>query len=306
MIRGFFKTFMLFNIMFAPMEGFSESIPIDKLYKERLQPAYQTLLPLKEQAKKRQTAYIISGVLALILLFSFAYYFKLLGFIVALVMIIAGFFTLESSKKGEDGYKERFKKEILSPIAENRAGYRYRAGKITTSTIEKSNLFAPAIKEFASWDLYEKEGVVFSYVHIVFDTKENASVERMAKNIFDGYIIMIDRASSHEGVVVSDTLRDEVSGMDLTMHSFFAKGVRSGQRGGFDIYGDVDAGIWDRVSTLHDKKVAISFKKDKRFIALYKKSNPLSVDIFQTFDLQKAKAYDSAIAEIEALVSQLQ
>jgi hypothetical protein len=90
--------------------------------------------------------------------------------------------------------------------------------------------------------------------------------------------------------------------MDLTMHSFFAEGTRSGRRAGFDIYREIDEVMRDKIASLKEQKIAISFTKDKIFIALYKKSNPLDVALFQTFDLQKAISYDHAIDEIERIV----
>lgn len=306
MIKGFFKTFVLFGMMFASVEGFSDTMPLEKLYQEKLQPEYQALAQLKERAKQRKSAYIISAVLAVVLLFVFAYYFKLLGVIVAFIMIVAGFWTLKPTKEEAGGYERLFKSKILSAITENTAGYHYIPQKLDESTFVKSNIFAPAIKQFASWDMYAKEGVSFSYVHVIFDTKENASVERMARNIFDGYLIIIERENEDEGVLVSEALRDEVADMDLPMSSFFAKGERAGKRNGFDIYGKVSQEEIDKLSPLAHNKIAISFTKERIYIALYKKSNPLEVDIFKPFDLQKAREYAKASQEIAHIVHAVQ
>lgn len=302
MIRHFFKTFLLFTVMFAPQEGFSSDITVDKLYEETLSAEYAKLDSLKQSAEKRKTATIISGVLAFVLVAVFVYFFKLPGLIIALIMIGAGYFTLKSSQPLVGTYEKAFKQNIISPITDLSSGFKYVDSKLSEQELKASGLFAPNVKLFGSWDLYEKEGVKFSYIHVVFDTKENASVERLAENIFDGYLIMIESQNEHEGVLVSESLRDQVSHMDMTMSSFFSKGERAGKQNGFDIYGEVRAKDIDKASLLKDKKIALSYRKDKTYIAFYKHDNPFSVDVFKTFDLLKAKSYASSVEEIEAIL----
>ena len=301
-MRHFLKTFLLFSLMFAPHEGFASDTSVEKLYHDRLSAEYSKLDELKEKAEKRKTAYIISGVLALLLLGIFVYYFKLTGLFVALIMIGAGYVALKRSAPVVGLYEEAYKEKIIAPITEMTAGFQHGKEALSQESVARSHLFAPRIKQFGSWDLFEKEGVRFSYVHVVFDTKENASVERMAENIFDGYIIMIDKPNSHEGVLVSESLRDKVAGMDMTMGSFFAKGKRDGKRNGFDIYGEVSTEALDKASQLANRDIAISYQKDKTIIALYKKTNPFSVDVFSAFDLLQAKNYAKNIAEIESII----
>lgn len=302
MIKHFFKTFLLFTVMFAPHEGFSSDISVEKLYKESLRAEYTKLDNLKQSAEKRKTAYIVSGVLAFVLVLLFIYFFKLPGLIAALIMIGAGYFTLKSSQPVVGAYEEAFKEQIISPITELSAGFKYVDSKLGEEELKASQLFAPRVKLFGSWDLYKKKSVQFSYIHVVFDTKENASVERLAENIFDGYLIMIDKKNEKEGVLVSESLRDKVAHMDMTMSSFFSKGKRAGKQNGFDIYGDVSAEDIDKASMLKDKKIAVSYRKDKTYIAFYKHDNPFSVNVFKTFDLLEAKSYASSIEEIEVLL----
>jgi hypothetical protein len=299
MIRGFFKTFLLFSMMFAAQEGFAES-SVETLYKTKLVQEYSALQDLKSQASKRKRAYIISGILALLLLGVFAYFFKLFGVITALIMIAAGYFTLKSSEPVVGAYEKAYQTSLISPITKLTAGYQYQETHIKEEDL--GNLFAPSIKNFGAWGSYIKKDVTVSYVHVVFDTKENASVERLNQNIFDGYLITINRPTESEGVLVSESLRDKVSGMDMTMKSFFAKGKRADRIAGFDLYGDVSQKEKDSVLALSNLDIAISFEKDIIRIAWYKKHNPFSVDVFQDFDLQKAKSYEDAIVEIDHIV----
>ncbi len=288
--------------MFASLEGGNE-ISLERLYKEKLVSNYENLNQIKIRAKKRKSAYIISGILALFLFFGFAYFFKLTGVFVALIMIAAGYFTLHNSKPVIGAYEEEYKKTIISPITELVAGYQYNDGKISEQTVKKSHLFAPPIKQYASWDLYTKEGISFSFVHIIFDTKENASLERMAKNIFEGYIIMIDKKHSHEGVAISHRLRDKVAGMDFRMSTFFADAKRQGKYNGFDLYGEIESADLEKLTSLQKQEIAISFLQDKTIIALYEQGNPFSVDVFENFDLKKANRYAKSIAQIEEIVT---
>ncbi len=288
--------------MFAAHEGFSSEISVEKLYNDTLKKEYSLLFDIKKKAEQRKTAYIVSGILALFLLFGFIYFFKLNGLILALIMIGAGYYTLKSSEPVIGAYEKQFKRDILSPIAKLVAGFRIVSGKLSEEDLTKSRLFAPSIKQFASWDLYQKEGAKFSYIHVVFDTKENASVERMAENIFEGFLIMIEANNKQEGVLVSQGLRDEVAHMDMTMSSFFAKGKRAGSENGFDIYGKVSQEDRDKASQIKDQKIAISYQKDKTIIALYHQSNPLSVDVFKSFDLLQVQKYAASIAEIDDVI----
>ncbi len=288
--------------MFAAGEGFSDQSSLEKLYHDSLQQEYAALSTLKENAKKRKTAYIVSGILALLLLAGFAYYFKLFGLIVALIMIVAGYYTLQSSPSPLHTYEKRFKRDIISPIAKLVGNFTHTNKKFRQQDLEDTGLFAPAIKAFSSGDIYEKEGVKFSYITVIFDTKENASVERMAANRFEGFFIMIERTTPSEGVLVSQLLRDKVASMDMRMHSFFAKGSRKGSMRGFDIYGEVAQEERDAAAALVNEKIALSYQKDKIFIALYQASNPLVVDIYNEFDVARAREYASTFEKIESLL----
>lgn len=305
MIGAIIKTFVLFSIMFASSEAAGGSLTIEQLYTQGLQPKYQNLHTLKEQAQERKKAIIISSVVAVVTFFLFAYFFKLLGVIISLIMIAAGTWVLWPTLKNADGYETRFKKEILSPLMQNAAGYGYMPEKFSQETLANSHLFAAPIKTFSAGDMYGKEGVKFSFVHVVFNTKENASVERMAQNVFDGYIIMIDKKNPTLGVLVSEALRDVVADTNIPMRSFFANAKRTGSRSGFDIYGDVPMDTIDKISALKDQKIALSFTKEKIFIALYKANNPFDIDLLGDFDVSKAKVYDRAAHEIETLVHTL-
>ena len=202
-MRNFFKTFLLFSLMFAAPEGFSSSKNVDTLYKETLIHTYSKLQELKTKAQKRKTTYIVSAVLALVLLAVFTYFFKLIGLFTAILMIAAGYFTIKSSEPVVGLYKKQFQKNIITPITRLTAGFTYAQAPLNQEILELSQLFAPEIKQFGSWDLYEKEGERFSYIHVEFDTKEDDSVERIAENIFDGYLIMIDAKNQQEGVLIS-------------------------------------------------------------------------------------------------------
>ncbi len=301
-MKNLFKLFFTFTLMFAANEGFSTEISVEKLYHDSLKKEYSLLLDLKEKAEQRKTAYIVSGILAFFLLLGFIYFFKLNGLILALIMIGAGYYTLKSSQPVVGAYEKQFKRDILSPITRLVAGFRAVPGKLSEEDLETSGLFAPRIKEFSSWDLYQKEGAKFSYIHVVFDTKENASLERMSENIFEGFLIMIEANNKQEGVLVSQSLRDKVAHMDMTMGSFFAKGKRAGSENGFDIYGEVSQEARDKLLQIRNQKIAISYQKDKTIIVLYHQSNPLSVDVFKSFDLLQAQHYAASIAEIDNVI----
>jgi len=305
MIRTFLKTFILFAVMFAPQEGFSTQTNLEQLYHERLQKEYMSLQKIQAKAQKYKTAYIVSGILALLLLGVFAYFFKLMGVLVALVMIAAAYFTLKDSAPVVGAYEKAFKQNIISPIAKLSAGYSYREGSLKEEDIKASHLFAARIKRFSSWDLYAKEGVQFSYVHLVFDTKENASVERFAENIFEGYLIMIDKKNDTHGILVSESLRNKVADMDIEMGSFFADAKRGSKQNGFDIYGEVTLEEIDKASKLRHEKIAISYQEDAIYVALFKEGNPFLVDVFKQFDLLKATQYAKSIKEIDAVVEVL-
>ncbi len=304
-MRHIFKTFLLFTMMFSPQEGFCDLQSIEQLYHDRLKAASLSFSDIKQKAQKRKTAYSISAILAILLLFAFIYFFKLPGLIVALIMIGAGYYTLQTSQPVIGVYEQHFKRDIISPIAKQIAGFSYVEGKLSENDLKNSNLFSPRIKQFSSWDLYQNKGAKFSYIHVVFDTKENASIERMAENIFEGFLIMIDMKNISEGVLVSETLRDKVADMDLTMSSFFAKGKRAGKANGFDIYGEVSQEDIDKASMFTKKKIAISYQKDKTIIALYHSGNPLTVDLFQPFDIVQAKNYARMFEEIDHVIQSL-
>jgi len=305
MYRNFMRVFLFATFMFASTEGFSSSL-IDSLYKDRLLPTYEALIPKKEIAKKRKTTYIISAVLAVVLFLVFAKFFKLTGVIVALIMIGAGYYVLKNSGSNVVGdYTSEFKKSIITPIGDSCCGFVYEKDAIEQTLLEKSDIFAPSIKLFKSWDLYKSEDSIFSYIQATFDTKESASVERMNENIFIGYFIVIDRKNSNEGILVSDLLREKVSNMDLEMNSFFANAKRADKIGAFTTYGEVSKDDIDRLSALSSLSIAISLKKDATYVVLYKKTNPLNVDPLKDFNLETAKSYEKAFKEVSEIISKI-
>jgi len=301
-VKQFLKTFLLFSLMFASHEGFSSSESIDTLYKGQLIQEYAKLKKLKIKAQDRKIVYIVLAVLALALFFVLVYFFKLMGVFAAIIMIGAGYFILKSSAPVVGLYEKLFQENIISPITNQTAGFVSSQPPLSEETLEVSHLFSPEIKQFSSWNLYQKEGIKFSYIHVAFDTKHDDSVERIAENIFDGYLIMIDMPNKLEGVLVSEKLRDKVAINDTTMRSFFSKGDKAGKQNGFDIYGSVSQENRDKVSPLHDKMVAVSYRNTMTYILLYKNTNPFSIDVFHDFDLLQAKKYEDAIVEIESLI----
>jgi hypothetical protein len=291
--------------MFASTEGFSSSL-IESLYRDRLLPTYEALLPKKEIAKKRKTTYIISAILAVVLFLVFAKFFKLTGVIVALMMIGAGYYVLKNSGSNVVGdYEREFKEKIITPIGQNCCGFSYEKESIKESLLEKSDIFAPSIKLFKSVDLYKSEDSMFSYIQATFNTKESASVERMNENIFKGYFIIINKPNSSEGILVSDSLREKVSNMDLEMNSFFANAKRADKIGAFTTYGEVSKDDIDRLSPLSSLDIAISLKKDATYVVVYKKENLLNVDPLKGFNLESAKSYEEAFKEVSEIISKI-
>ena len=305
MLKGFFKVFFFTSLMFAATEGFGET-NINSLYQDKLLPTYEALKPQKDIAKKRKTTYIISAVLAVVLFLVFAKFFKLTGVIVALIMIASGYFVLKNSGSNVVGdYESEFKNSIITPIGKNCCGFSYAGDNIEKTLLQKSDIFAPRIKLYHSWDLYKNDDSIFSYIKATFDTKESASVERMNENIFEGYFIIINKPNQNEGILVSDSLREKVSNMDLEMSSFFANASRGDKVGEYTIYGEVSQSDVDRLSPLSSLMVAISLKKDATYVVVYKKSNPLKVDPLKDFNLQSAKEYEEVFKEISAFVTKI-
>ena len=301
MISLFWKRTLLFSLMMMlPLESVA-SIDVEKRYAQTLQKEYIALSPLQERAKIKKRNLIISTILALVVFLLFTYYFKLTGVIIALIMIAAGFYVLKTPDDGTLDYKHAFKERVLSSLID----YTYHDSPFTEDEIKNTSLFAARFKSFSAWDLYEKGDTSFSYVHIVFDTKENASVERMNRNIFEGFILKIKHPSHSDAVAVSELLRDTVSGMDFTMSSFFADKKGREKRGGFDIYGALEEGDFNKIAALQAEAIAISFNPEATYVAFFHRGNPLSVNPSKDFDLQQAKSYAKSVAQLESLIAPL-
>ncbi len=303
MLRDFFRVFLFVTLMFGSSEGFSAKSDLDLLYKESLLPTYEKLKPLRNVAKKRKQTLIISSILAFIVLLVFIKYFKLAGLIVSLIMIGAGYYLLMKNSDPILQYKENFSKEIISKIAQNCSSFRYKGGKFQIKDIKESNIFAPEVDQFSSSSIYGDDIVSFAHIVTTFKTKESASVERLNQNKFEGFLIKIKNQNSKEGVVLSDRLKDEVANMDLVMGSFFAKPKRAGRVDGWNIFGDLDQATIDKISSLKDRVIAISFKKDDTYAALYKRGDPLSVDLASEFSISMAKRYEDSFKDISLIVN---
>ncbi len=303
MSRHFAKLFLLLTLSFAAIEGFGGGSSIDTLYEKVLKPNYEKIAPLREYAQKRQTTYIVSAVLALVVFGLFVKYFKATGALVALLMIAGGIYYLKTQTPAISPYKEKFAQLILAPVAMNCCGYRYETGKITQNDIQKSKIFAPRIKMLKSSEgLFVKEGVKFGYVDIEFDTKENASVERFAENVFSGFVIVLDRHNRREGAVISEVFRQKVADIDPEFSAFFADMPRKGSACGFALFGDVEEEIVDRCEAVKERLVAVSFQKEKLYIFLYKEHNPLDPPLYSDFRFAAAKGYEAVFKEIDQLV----
>jgi len=308
MIKNIFGIFFFITLSFAQSSGAStdiktESKSIENLYTHELLAIYKEISPLKELAQKEKKTYIISAIIAILVFVLFTKYFKFQGFLVSLIMIGSGAYVLYKNSKNIVDYQTHFKKEIISKISKNCCGFEFISSRgINKQMIKKSRIFAPDIKEFNSIDLYEKDGVKFGFVVATFDTKESASVERFNKNRFEGFFIVIDGKSSSDGVMVSDSLREKVANMDIAFNSFFADDKRGKKEGEWSIYGDISKEDFDRADKLSDKDIAISFYKDKIFLAIYQQGYPFSVDIMSDFTLKKAMFYEDNFKEIDRVI----
>ena len=305
MLRNFFKLFLFASFSLASLQGFSHHQGFEELYQKQLKPSFESLKPLQEYAKKRQTTYIISAVIAVAVFVAFVKYFKLLGALVALLMIGGGIFYLKQIQPAINPYKSAYKHKILSPIASFCCGYRYKDGTISEEEISKSKLFSPKIKNYDAKDLFVKDGVKFGYVDITFDTKENASVERFAENTFLGFVIIIEKKNSDDGIMVSEAFKQKVADIDPEFSSFFSNLPRAGKKNGFELYGKVSQKALDKFSSLASKDIAISFTKDKTYLFVAQKNNPFDENVYQDFDLQNAKSYLEEFKNIDKLVQTL-
>jgi len=305
MWKNFLKLFLFLSVSFAAAEGFGGNQSIETLYEKVLKTNYEKIAPLQEYAQKRQTAYMISAALALLVFALFVKYFKATGALVALLMIAAGIWYLKTQTPAISIYKQRFGEYILSPVGMNCCGYRYERGKISQEEIKASKIFAPKIKTLnADEGLFVKKGVRFGYVDIEFDTKENASVERFAQNVFSGVVIEIDRNNPHEGALVSAMLKQKVADVDPEFSAFFADMKRSGKSNGFELFGEISQQILDKCYPLADKEIAISFQPDKTYIFYFMKQNPFDPSVYAHFDLKSATGYEAAFKEIDKIVEQ--
>ena len=304
MFKTFFRLFLFASLSFAAMEGFGGH-NIQTLYEKVLKSNYEKIAPLKEYAQKRQTTYVISAVLALLVFALFVKYFKAAGALVALLMIAGGIYYLRMQTPAISPYKEKFSEYIITLIAQNCCGYRYTPGKITIDEIKESRIFSPRIKTFTAKNgLYVKKGVKVGYVEIEFDTKENASVERFARNVFSGFVMILDQPHAKEGALVSEPFLQHVADADLDFSTFFADMSRNGKRGGFVLFGDLSQEILDRCGDFTGEEIAVSMTRNKTYLFWYQKNDPLDPGVYAHFDLQAAKGYAKVFEEIDRLVQQ--
>ncbi len=300
----FIKSFLIISFTAVSIYGSGGSSSVENLYEKTLKPYYESIKEHKEFAKKRKTAYIISAILAVIVFVIFAKYFKGPGVVAALVMCVAGYLYLKGLTSPIGVYEKLYKSNIISPISYENGGYKFKDSKFTQYEVDQTNIFRPIIEVFESKDIYEKDGVRVGWIDIEFDTKENASVERFAENVFTGFLIEIDIKTNSNGVLISQKLKDVVADMDIEMAAFFAKGKRGSMYHGFELYDFVDDKDINRVKKFANKEIAFSFRNssNKVYIALYKKINPLNIHIFSNFDIDKARGYANFFKEIDELV----
>ncbi len=305
--RNFLRLILFVSLSFAAMEGFAGD-NIQSLYERVLKSNYEKIAPLKAYAKKRQTTYIFSAALGLLVFVLFVKYFKATGAIVALLMIAGGIWYLKTETPAISPYKEKFSEYIISPIAEDCCGFRYMPGKITQHEIEESKIFSPRIRHFSAKEgLYVKKGVRIGFVDIDFDTKENASVERFSENSFSGFVIVCDGSGvngsgGEAGALVTENFKKRVAHLDLDFSLFFADMPRSGTRGGFETFGKVTQEQMDRWGDIADAEIAVSFLRDKTVLFLYQKRDPLDPGVYVHFDLQAARGYAKVFERIDTLV----
>ncbi len=302
MLQNFFKLFLFLSVSFASVQGFSHPDTLEGLYEKKLKPAFEKIKPLQEYAKKRQTTYIISAVLAIVVFAMFVKYFKLLGALVAIIMIAGGIFYLKKTTSAITPYKSMYNQQILSPIGKFCCGYSYKDSAIGRSEVLQSNLFSAKFKNYDAQGLFIGKGVRFGYVDITFDTKENESVERFAENTFSGFVVMLDRKNKTEGVMVSDAFKEKVADIDPEFSAFFSKLPRSGKSNGFELFGKIAQEKLDHCHTLASKEVAISFTHDKTYLFWVQKNNPFAENVYANFDLQHAQKYVDAFKAIDVLI----
>ncbi|RUM65950.1 MAG: hypothetical protein DSZ06_04185 [Sulfurospirillum sp.] len=297
----FLKILFSAVLFFAANEGFGSS-DLNTLYNNELKPTLNLLKPQQEFEKKRQTTIYISIALAIVIFIVFAKYFKLAGVLVWLVMVAGGYYVLTKNIP-KSSYESLFLKKIVSPIGVNCCGYTYLGKKLNLQDIKNSSLFSPEIDNSYIGSSFGKSGVIVAYVVLTFKTKESASVERFNKNRFEGFIIKIDHPNTKNGAIISQGLIDEVANMDLAMSSFFAKGKRGKKIGEWQIYGELDEDMIDKITPLKRRSVGVSFTKDAIYIALPYKKDPFKVDSFKRFDLESAKELDTLFRDIDNIVS---
>ena len=291
------------TLSFAAAEGYSDRGTLENLYEKILKPNYEKIAPLHDYARKRQTSYIISAILALLVFVLFVKYFKAFGALVAILMIAGGVWYLRTQTPVISPYKAKFAELILTPIAEHCCGYRYLPGKIAKADIDAGKLFSPRIKHFTAQEgLFVKKGVKAGYVEIEFDTKENASVERFAENIFRGFVIILDRPHQGNGAIVSEGFKEKVADIDPEFSAFFSDLPRRGKEEGFLLFGDVAENIVDRCHRFADREIALAMTKQKSYIFWYRDRDPLDPDLYGRFDLKSAEGYASLFKEIDTLV----
>ena len=307
MYRAFMKLILVLMIGFAAAEG-AGSAPEPKqpdfhhFYEKVLKPAYEKIAPLRNYAQQRQRTYIISAVLAIVVFALFVRFFQATGALVALVMIAAGIWYLKSVKPVVGPYKQVFAETILTPVAQYCCGFRYRHGGWSESEIAASGLFSPRIKSFDAADgIWEKGGIRAGYVSIVFDTKENASVERFARNLFSGYVIEIPAKNDANGTIVTDQFKHEVADDDPEFSAFFSKYSRKGHQEGLEIYGEVPERIVEKCALSSNEPIAAAFLPDKTLLFYIMKNDPLEPPVAADFTLKKALAYKEAFEKLEAI-----
>ncbi len=300
----FFHVLFGLVLLWSVSEGAGCEPDLQTLYEKKLKPVYQKLQPARTFEQKRKQTIWISLVLAITVFLLFAKFFKLPGVIVALLMIGAGTFVIMRATP-KSHYPELFKAHILSPIAQACCGYHYQKDAINGDQIKRSPLFAPSIKNYTVINGFGDKQTHIAFVVLAFDTKENASVERLNQNRFEGYFVIIDKPNPYQGAVVSERLRDQVAHDDLEMQSFFAKGKRGEHYGSWQLYGNVDSTFVDKLSGLEKEPLAIGFDKAYVYIALSHQGNPFDEKAFENFDLQSAQTYQQAFETIAGIIQKL-
>lgn len=301
MFRSFLKL-LLFMTMFAATEGFGANTDISALYETKLAPAYEKLAPMQKKASEKKSLYIVLAIAAVILFVLAVKFMQLRGAIVVIIFVAAAVAYLQKSEPVISQYQKLFKERILSVIAENTGDYRYKGDALSLHDLKQSRLFGPSVELFRSGDLYEKEGVRFGYIHVDFNTKENAAAERFDDNIFDGIMIEIDHPNAEAGVMISRKLKDAVALQNLSMQEFFADMRRSGEKGAFSPFGKVPDEAVEKAKAFSNLPIGVSFQKEKTYILLYTGDDPLSVDPARRFDLDQARRYAETFETVHRLI----